>query len=71
MAGTNIEMAWQHLTDIFAELITVRQLEFGPCPASVVEKAVNSFWRLEHLSAECIVPTVTEMSAEYVCAYFI
>ena len=66
MHGSNIEMAWKNLIDVFGELITVRRLELGPCPASVVENAVNSFWRLERLSAQCILPMVAQRPAEYV-----
>jgi hypothetical protein len=49
------ESTWQQLNEnAFKEMVSVRRLDLCPCPASVVECAVDSMWRLEQLSAEFI-----------------
>lgn len=54
----------RHMRDFFKEITTVRRLDFGPCPASLMTGAVDNMWRLEHLSAEFITSSVADQPAK-------
>jgi hypothetical protein len=64
MINDATSLSLQNMKDVFKELITVRRLDFGPCPVSFVLDAVDNMWRLEHVSAEFIKSTSADQPAE-------
>jgi hypothetical protein len=48
------EHQWNDLLENLSELVTVREIKFGPCPVSVIQGVVTKMCKVDKLSAEFI-----------------